>query len=117
MAACAAEAAALHAHPTAETLSRCGALRAAVLETLRLCAHAIGAVRKVVALTLTLTLSLTLTLTLSLTRTRTRTRFEGMSGASSFHGYNGVANPPGARMHHKDFVARPLRQVRSGAKG
>ena len=31
MAACAAEAAALHAHPTAETLSRCGALRAAVL--------------------------------------------------------------------------------------
>ena len=49
MACCAAEAAALHAHPTAETLSRCGGLHAAVLETLRLCAHAIGAVRKVVA--------------------------------------------------------------------
>ena len=49
MVSCAAEAATLHAHPTAETLLRCGGLRAAVLETLRLCAHAIGAVRKVVA--------------------------------------------------------------------
>jgi hypothetical protein len=32
--------------------------------------------------------------------------FEGMSGASSFEGR---MNPPGARMHSKDFVSRPLR--------
>jgi cytochrome P450 len=44
------EAAALHASPSLATLEeKCGGLRAACDETMRLCAHTIGAVRKVVA--------------------------------------------------------------------
>lgn len=44
-----AEAAALHADPSAATLERCAGLRSICDETLRLCAHAIGAVRTVKA--------------------------------------------------------------------
>lgn len=48
LAAARADAAALHASPSAETLARCEGLRAICFETLRVCAHTIGAVRTVV---------------------------------------------------------------------